>query len=564
MHTLTILLKVKLKFILALLFEKSRNARIRNVSMLIVLGAMLYASYIFFHDLIFKYVANLEDIGFLLIERLISTGFLLFFFMLIISSFVTALATLFRSSETEYLFSTPVSELVLFTSKYIDIVVYSSWAILIMALPILYSYAKVRDFGTLEYMLTGLVVLLPFIIFATTLGTLFAVLAAYISKRLSLKKLLIICGLVFSALIYSVIFFSRPTELVIPFTEDFRALNLFMNNFQMNSHPLTPNFWLIQGLRSLVHHNYIDFLLYSSALISSAAFSFSVMYVFADRIFFKTWLASTEESQTKKGRALGYQQFGTAFLSKPTSSQIHALLNKDILLFIRDPGQWAQLFLLLALLTLYFVNLHFIPEDIEIEQWRTIISIMNFGFCGFFLATLAIRFVYTSFSMEGDSIWVLGSAPLSTSELFREKFWSSFVVFIVITELIVLLSGFMLKLEGLYQLLTISGIFLMSLALSCLAVGFGAAFPDFSERNPSRIASGPGGILTVVISLFYIGLMMVLLAVPCYKYTEYLISGGDFPLGSIIFSVAGAIVLNVVTITVPLWIGAKSVAKREF
>ena len=166
--------------------------------------------------------------------------------------------------------------------------------------------------------------------------------------------------------------------------------------------------------------------------------------------------------------------------------------------------------------------------------------------------------------MEGDSIWVLGSAPLSISALFREKFWSSFVLFIVITELIAFLSGFMLKLEGLYQLLTISGIFFMSLALSCLAVGFGATFPDFSERNPSRIASGPGGILTVVVSMFYIGLMMVLLAVPCYKYTEYLISGGDFPLESIIFSVAGAIILNVVTITVPLWIGAKSVAKREF
>jgi len=69
----------------------------------------------------------------------------------------------------------------------------------------------------------------------------------------------------------------------------------------------------------------------------------------------------------------------------------------------------------------------------------------------------------------------------------------------------------------------------MSISLSSLAVGFGAAFPDFSERNPSRIASSPGGILTIVVSLFYIGIMMTLLAVPSYRYTAYLTAGGEFP-----------------------------------
>ncbi|MFC1528531.1 hypothetical protein ACFL5B_01335 [Candidatus Latescibacterota bacterium] len=564
MTLLRILIINKYKMFRAILSDNSIYAQIRNVSMFIVLGAMLYASYLFFHNLVFRYIINLEEIGFLLIERLVSVGFLAFFFMLIISSFITALATLFRSTETEYLFSTPIPELILFTGKYIDILVYSSWAILIMAFPILYSYAKVHNFGAIEYVLTGILVLFPFIIIASALGTLIALLAGYVSKRLRLRTFLIISGLVFFALVYSIIHFSKPTQLIIPFTEDFRSLNLFINNFQASSHPFTPNYWLIQCLHALIHNDYMTFSLYVSAMISSGVFFLALLYAVADRIFFTTWLISNEETMTEKRKRMGTIQAGTGFLLKPTKSQIRALLNKDVLIFIREPRQWAQLFLLLALVAVYFVNLRFIPEEIEIEQWRTIISIMNFAFCGFVLATLAVRFVYPSISMEGDSIWVLGSAPLSARMLFREKLWSSFIVFFIITEIIGFISGFMLKLEGLYQLLTIVGIFLMSLALSSLAVGFGAAFPDFSERNPSRIASSPGGILTIVVSMFYIGLMMIIIAIPSYTYTIYLIEGGDFPRNMIIISSISALVLNAITILIPLRMGAQSLSGREY
>ena len=71
--------------------------------------------------------------------------------------------------------------------------------------------------------------------------------------------------------------------------------------------------------------------------------------------------------------------------------------------------------------------------------------------------------------------------------------------------------------RDMYQLMTTGGIFLMSMTLACLAVGFGAAFPDFTDRNPSRIATSPGGLLTIVVSLVYIGAMMLLLAIPAMK-----------------------------------------------
>ncbi len=564
MQVLNVLLSAKLKILAAILFDKKIKYLLRNLTMFTVLFLVIIASYLFFYRLIFSYLVNIEDIGFLLIDRLVSIGYLVFFFLLIVSSFVMASGSLFKSKETEYLFSTPVTVIKLFTSKFFDIVIFSSWAILIMALPILYSYAKVRDFGTLEYALTGILVLFPFILIAVSIGTILAIITKLAARMININTLVLISVLAFAGFVYLVVGFSQPTQYQINFQEDYRALNLFINNFHLNSNPFIPNYWFIQSLRALVYHEYYEFFVYAASLLTTAGFFLSLLYYFVDRIYFKTWLSSDEQTKSIRAKRLVKVKSRKGFFSRPTGNQTRILLNKDILLFLREPSQWSQLFIILILLALYFINLRFIPEDIEIEQWRTILFIMNFGFCGFILATLAVRFVYPLISLEGDSIWVLGSSPLSTSTLFREKFLFSFVAFFIIAESIGLISSNLLNIEGLYRTLTFGGIFLMSITLSCLSVGLGAAFPDFSEHNPSKIVSSPGGILTVVISLIYIGIMMAMLAVPAYKYTHYLVAGGIFPQKELIISIVIVFVVNAFMIFVPLQLGARSFAQREF
>ena len=564
MSSLRSLLHIKRKFLASILFDRKKSSLIRNISTGIVLLALIYFSYWFFHDIIFLFVINVEEIGFLLIDRLVSLGFLGFFFMLIISSFITSLATLFRSVETEYLFSTPLSEIELLASKYIDIILYSSWAIMFMALPILHSYARVRNFGTLEYVLTGIFVLIPFIVAATALGTLLSIAFVLSSKYIRLKSLVAIGTLLFVGFMYLIIKFSQSNQLEIPFTEDFRALNLFINNFRLNAHPFTPNFWLIQSLRSLVLHDYLDFLLYSSALITSAFFFVSTLLFFGKKFFFRTWQLSGEQSILRGGKSGEPVLTSGGILSGLPGGQGWALFTKDVMIFLREPSQWAQILLLLALLSIYLFNLRLIPEDINSERWHTILFIMNFGFCGFFLATLGIRFIFPSISLEGTSYWVLGSSPLSTATLFRVKFLTAFIAYIIIAEPIAFVSGAILKFEGIYYIFTTVGIILMSASLSCLSVGFGAAYPDFSERNPSKIATSPGGILTIVLSLLYIGAMITLLAIPAYKHTVYTIAGGVFPKQAIIISTVLALLLNIATVVLPLRIGAKSLSVKEF
>ena len=77
---------------------------------------------------------------------------------------------------------------------------------------------------------------------------------------------------------------------------------------------------------------------------------------------------------------------GWRLFSRAPRSQGQALVGKEILMFVRDPAQWTQLLLILALLSLYLFNLSLLPEDINNEQYLSFISVLNFGFCGFILS----------------------------------------------------------------------------------------------------------------------------------------------------------------------------------
>lgn len=547
----------------AVILDRRKNVIVRNISSAIVLLLLMYAAYLFFHNLIFTYVASLERIGFLLIERLISVTFLVFFIMLIISGFVMTMAVLVKSAETEYLFSMPIPHRQVFLGKFLDILVFGSWAIVAMAAPILFSYARARDFGVIEYTLTGVFILVPYVTAAMAIGAIAAFAILRTGRRWSVAKVTATTAAAISVLLYAAARFSRPNDLVIPFTEDFRAMNIFINNFSLNSYPLTPNFWLIQALRSLTLHRYGSFLLYTSAILTTAALAVSLLYFFADRWYFDIWRRSMEQSIAQQRKI--YHSNSIRRLSGGTliTGQGLALAARDFRIFTRQRGQWSQLAVMLALIALYFYNLRFIPGDIDMQQWTTIIAIINFGFCGFIIATMAIRFVFPAISLEGDSFWILATAPLSPMTIFREKFWTAFIPFLVLTEMIAAGSGLMLSLDPFFLASTMIGIFLLSVSLVAIAVGFGATFPDFGETDPSKIASGTGGILAIAVSLAYITALTTCFGRAGYLYIQYRFDGLPFAWGGIAVMIAAAVALTAIAVTIPLRMGSRAMRARE-
>jgi ABC-2 type transport system permease protein len=76
----------------------------------------------------------------------------------------------------------------------------------------------------------------------------------------------------------------------------------------------------------------------------------------------------------------------------------------------------------------------------------------------------------------------------------------------IITVSLMIASSAMLNLPWPKVLFFSFAIGLMSASLAGLAVGLGALFPNFKEDNPSKIVSGFGGTLCLVISFIYITL----------------------------------------------------------
>ncbi len=149
--------------------------------------------------------------------------------------------------------------------------------------------------------------------------------------------------------------------------------------------------------------------------------------------------------------------------------------------------------------------------------------------------------------------------------LFWVKFWSAFIIFLLISEVLAFVSNIMLGLRGTLMVLTFISVLLMSISLTSLAVGMGAIHPRFEERNPGKIASSMGGMLATILSLIYVGLMVSIAALPAHRYS---VSKMDptlpFPVFEVSLAAALMFVLNLTVIVVPLKLGLRSLKTRDY
>ncbi len=530
-----------------------------------VLTCFFAGSFFFFYK-VFDYLASLQDIGFLLMNKLVSMGFLAIFVMLVISNIVTSISTLYHSRETAFLLSTPISHQQVFTVKFIDNIFYSTWAVMLLGLPLIYAYGLVRGFAPWEYFFETFCVLLPFIIIPACIGVIFSGLMFLVSSHISPRSLMIA---LFSILILVIVLYfklGRPSSLAFNVVSDWRVLNRYIGSIGVTSFPFLPSYWVSETLRTLAEESRKALLVYMLAMVSTTFFFLSVVFKAAGKYYYKSWLAASEHHGGKPATNV-VRKSNSRFFRLPDwlPSDFRAVLSKDLKLFVREPAQWAQFTVLLVLLVIYLINLKYFPTDVEDSYWKTLIGFANFAFSGFILATLSVRFVFPTISLEGRAIWAITSSPMPLRRLFWEKFWSAFLIFLLLSEMLAFVSNIMLGLRGVLMLLTFFSVLFMSMSLTSLSIGLGAVYPRFDERNPGKIASSMGGMLTTIISLIYVGLMVGIAALPANRYTLYIMYPDlPFPSFEVGLAVGLMVILNLTAMIVPLKLGIASMRKRDF
>lgn len=514
---------------------------------------------------LFDYLSKIREIGILLMDRIISLGFLAIFLMLIISNAITAISTLYRSRETASLLYRPLSYRQIFAARFFDNLIYSTWGVLILGIPIILAYGIVRGFPWWSYIYEFVLVLVPFTVIPACIG-IGIIIFVYLAAR-HFRPRTIILGL-FALLSMVIVFymnFGNSTSISRNILADWRVLNSFLGSLTATSFPFLPHYWVSQTLRQLSGKPDIDLLIYSMALVSTMLMFLRLLLSFAERYYYESWQSSYAYASAPQGARKRFRLPAFFGLPEWLPADFRSVLAKDLKLFIREPSQWAQFLILLVLLIIYLINLRHFPGNITDKFWRTVISFANFAFTGFILATLAVRFVYPNLSLEGRAFWAIVSSPMPVKRLFWEKFFSAFFIFALLAEVLAFISNIMLGLKGYMMILSFFSILLMSVALTSLSVGMGAIFPRFEERNPGRIASSLGGTITTVISLIYVCLVVIIMALPAHRYSVYIIDGNiDFPAKEFIFSGLLILLVNVVAIVVPIKMGLKSLSERDF
>jgi ABC-2 type transport system permease protein len=549
-------------------FFAPRLENLLRLGVNLLVGILLFAGAYWFFHYILTYLWGLHEIGSLLMDKVVSLAMLTFFMMLILSNLVISLSTLFKSKQTEFLLSLPTKHLYTFIARFFDNSIYSTWAFLFLALPLLASYGEVHEFRWWQYLTLSSLALIPFMLIPAILGVGFSLLLFYL--RRFTKPINIILPLVALVALAMWLYLqaNNPKSLSLSSLEDFRILNSYLSNLKAVSFSYMPHVWFSEGLKALTVKDFQKVFVHLFALTTTTIFLFRMLLLLSEKVYFKGWLASEERSSSRKAeRRARRRKAGFWFGFDPLwwlPPDTRALVVKDLKIFVREPSQWAQFTILLVLLVLYLVNLGQLPLTFGGQQlWETVVTFANFAFCGFILATLAVRFVFPSISMEGANIWSIGSSPLSLRKLFWGKFGISFVIFLSLAEILAYCSNRMLYLSGLMMVLTGLGIFLMSLGLTSLATGCGAIFASFSERNPGKIASSSGGMLTAVLSLFYVALMVFIVALPVHRYTLHLSAGFDFSALQVFRASVMMLALNLVAILLPLKLGLSSLEKRS-
>lgn len=107
--------------------------------------------------------------------------------------------------------------------------------------------------------------------------------------------------------------------------------------------------------------------------------------------------------------------------------------------------------------------------------------------------------------------------------------------------------------------LSMANIFAVSFALTGFGIGIGALIPNFKSDNPSQIAVGPGGVLYMFLSFVYLSLMFGIQVRPVW----YHIMNRTSEIRTELYILA-AILLTLVVGLLPLELGARRLAKREY
>lgn len=461
---------------------------------------------------------GVEEVGPLLASKLLALALLVFLGMLLLSNLIAALSSFFLSRDLPWIRAAPVDWLSVYLARLTETLVSSSWMVVLMLVPMLAAYANVYG-GGWPFLALSVGALVPFLLIPAALGSAATLLLVRVFPARRSKDILGVVAIVAVVVMVFLLRVLRPERLVNP--ESYRNLVDFMAALRGPSSPWLPSQWGADALAGFLNGTFDPFLLI--LLWTTAAGTVTAGAMLHRSLYASCFTRAQEGNENRIRRNAGWIWFERALRTAPIQRQ--QLVLKDLRIFFRDSTQWSQLIILGVLVVVYVYNIQVLPlnsGEMITRYLVTLVVFLNLALSGFVLAAIAARFVFPALSLEGQTLWLLGSAPLKPETILGAKYW---VGAVPLTALAVILTGatnFLLGVPAGLAVLSLASIVGLSLALTAQALAWGVYYPEFESENAAQIPTSIGGLLFMLGAVVNLG---AVLAIQIWTLRGYLMSG---------------------------------------
>lgn len=522
----------------------------------------------FFWSLIFAvifrmlmYFRGTQGIGDLLAAKVLGLAFLTFLMILVLSNVITALSTFFLSEDLEFVVAAPVEAETVYSARLLETIVDSSWMVALLAIPLLIAYGAVYTAGPMYYLL-AIATVVPFLVVPAVLGSAVTLLLVNIFPARRTRDLLALIGLFAAAGVVALFRFLRPERLMSP--EEFSSLVDFVAVLRTPTSAWLPSEWAAEALMSFLQGRFEWFPF--AFLWSTAAMCLVVGAWLHRRHFDAGFTRAQEGAERQEGRA---RSMLLDRLFAGSSASVRVMLTKEVRVFFRDTTQWSQLILLGVLVTVYVYNITVLPlytgEQVSFLLINSV-SFLNLGLAGFVVAAIAARFVFPAMSIEGRMMWLMKSSPIDVRTIFWSKYRVGTVPLLLVALPLIVGTNIVLDASLFILLLTSVTMIGVTFALTSLALGLGAMYPNYDTENVAEIPTSFGGLLFMMAAVSYLAGVVILEAWPVYLYlnSRFQLGEAQVSVTPLLMGVAGAAILTVLTIWLPLRAGIRKVQSVDF
>ena len=188
-----------------------------------------------------------------------------------------------------------------------------------------------------------------------------------------------------------------------------------------------------------------------------------------------------------------------------------AIFKKELLMTLRNTKNLLWSCFLFALLIMQMGVFKMLDRNISdyellIDRKIALIQAMQYMTVIYFICAFTLRFIFTLYSSERKTAWIIGCSPVNQKNLYYSRFAFYALITLLIGCAVWFINFSMFDISFSFAGYSFMIFFFSILFVATLGYSLGALFPNYETDDPGAISTTLPGILFILLSLVYSGL----------------------------------------------------------